>query len=279
VCGSVFNDVHKNNVRALLDALGSNLDAWNPVQFAWNKNDMVRLYAKGPYVAHAPEPVSTVPLADNLYDDVHVLETVRRERPDGLRNPELFQQAIEDGLIDLQTVENVQACVLAVGKFYLQRPAVLGTPFDLVRVMRVHLSEDGKTQEGAWVHPWEVSTTGSDVDYFYDPWHASALYKGSQRYDSNKPMSAQGANWTYPLSMLCEFQDEVKMNATWNKKRDFTKQLSCKRGVLKRSIAKINIPKVRYYTHRWNEDEERLDHDEQADEDDLFSLASMMPGV
>jgi hypothetical protein len=177
---------------------------------------------------------------------------------------EAFQQAVDDGLINLQHVENVRACVLKVGSFYLQRPPVLGTPFNLVKVVKVKLNEDGKTQWGAWVHPWEISTTGDDVDYFKDPWHASADYKEHQRYNEKKPMCQQGAKWTYPVSILEEFQDEVIMNTKWNKKPTFKKTLCAGYGVFKRNMHYTCIPKVRCFTHRWNEEEARL---EQAAEE------------
>jgi hypothetical protein len=115
-------------------------------------------------------------------------------------------------------VENVQACILEVANFYMQRPAVLGKPFALVKVVKIHLNDDG-TQWGAWVHPWEISTQGEDVDYFRDPWHASSAYKAHQRYNPNKSIQEQSESWTYPLSVLNEFQATVPMNVKWNKPR------------------------------------------------------------
>jgi hypothetical protein len=182
-----------------------------------------------------------------------------------MRNPQQFAQEVADGNINLQVVENVQACFLRVGQFYLQRPAALGgAPFELVKVVKVHMEQDGKTQMGAWVHPWEVSTTGDDVDYFVDPWHASSDHKDSQRYNPAKPMHLQGATWTYPLSALEEFQDEVPMKKRWIKPSGFTKRMRSVDRVHKRSIVTRSIPKVRNFTHRWNEDEEGVDN---ADDD------------
>jgi hypothetical protein len=261
-CTTVFTEEHKTNVRRLLDALGSNLDAWNPVVFDWDPADMEYLYGSGQYVAHAPEPTPDEPPEPNLFDEVHVLEAIRKERPDGFRDPAAFQQAVDDGLINLQHVENVRACVLVVGKFYLQRPPVLGTPFSLVKVVRVRMNEDNKTQWGAWVHPWEVSTTGESVDYFRDPWHASASYKEHQRYDPTKHMCQQGATWTYPLSVLEEFQDVVTMNVKWKKPPNFNKPLSTAYAVAKRNLYYHDVAKVRNFTLRWNEDEA-----EQSDEE------------
>jgi len=157
-------------------------------------------------------------------------------------------------------VENVQACKLVVGKFYLQRPPVLGTPFNLVKVVKVRLNEDNKTQWGAWVHPWECSTAGlADSDYYKDPWHASSSYKDHQRYNINKHICQQGNTWTYPISVLEEFQDEVTMNVKWVKPPSFKKTLNTKRGVHKRNIYYADIPKVRCFTHRWNEEEARVE--------------------
>ena len=142
VCKSVFTEQHKTNVRRLLDALGSNLDLWNPVKFDWEDDNMEYLYGQGQYVSHAPDPVADDHQEANLYDDLHVLHTIQKERPDGSKDPDAFQRAIDDGLINLLHVENVQACKLVVGKFYLQRPPVLGTPFNLVKVVKVRLRHE-----------------------------------------------------------------------------------------------------------------------------------------
>ena len=268
-CKSVFTPVHKTNMRRLLDALGSNLQAWNPVRFDWDPADMQYLYGRGQYVQHSPEPAAEECQEPNLFDDQHVLDSIQNERPDGLRNPQQFADAIEDGLIDLRLVENVQACVLVVGRFYLQRPAVLGgAPFELVKVVKVHLEDDGKTQWGAWVHPWEVSTTGDAVDYFHDPWHASADHVASQRYNPKKRMHEQGSSYTYPMSTLAEFQEEVEMTAQWVKPAGFNKPMGSGDRVHKRKIKTKAVPKVRNFTHRWNEDEDRL-----AAEEDGVDLA------
>jgi hypothetical protein len=216
---SVFGEQQKANMRRLLDSLGCNLEPLRPVQFDWDPADMEYLYGKGEYVARAPEPAADNYDEPNLFDDEHVLHAIQAARPDGIRNPADFQQAIEDGEINLQLVENVRSCILVVGQFYLQRPPTLDTPFSLVKVVKIHLEDDGKTQWGAWVHPWEISTTGDNVDYFKDPWHASADHKASQRYNDKLPMNQQTAAWTYPLSVLSEFQDEVPMNKKWVKPR------------------------------------------------------------
>ena len=255
-CGSVFTALHKANMRLLLDALGSNLEPWHAVEFAWDADDMDYLYNQGQYVAHAPEPAGDECEDQSLYDDSHVLDAIQRERPDGIRNPAAFADAVEDGLINLQVVENVQSCVLVVGKFYLQRPPVLDRPFNLVKVVRVSWEDDGKSQWGAWVHPWEISTSGDEVDYFKDPWHASADHKGSQRYNEKKHAHEQAATWTYPLSILSEFQVEVQMKKQWTKPRLWSKPMCAGYGVPKRSIMSTDVPRLRNYTHRWNEDEE-----------------------
>ena len=136
-----------------------------------------------------------------------------------MRDPEAFQRAVELGQINLQLVENVRACTLSVGKFYLQRPPTLDTPFVLVKVVRIVIDDDTGLQWGAFVHPWELSTTGPDLDYFTDPWHASAAHKESQRFNVRLGVHDQGPAWTYPLSVLTEFQDEVALNAAWSKPR------------------------------------------------------------
>jgi hypothetical protein len=264
-CKHVFTPEHTTNMRKLMDALGSNLEAWNPVTFDWSEANMQRLYGRGQYVHHSPEPHAEDAEEPNLFDDQHVLEAIQNERPNGMRNPLEFAQEVAAGNINLQVVENVQACVLSVGKFYLQRPAALGgAPFELVKVVKVHMEDDGKTQMGAWVHPWELSTAGDDADYFADPWHASAKYKECQRYNPKKHIHEQGATWTYPMSALEEFQEEVPMKARWTKPVGFNKQLHSADRVLKRSIVHKFIPKVRNFTHRWNEDEARL---QDADDD------------
>ena len=140
--------------------------------------------------------------------------------------------------------------------------------FELVKVVKVHLEDDGKTQWGAWVHPWEVSTIGDDVDYFHDPWHASADHAACQRYNPKKAMHNQGSTFTYPVSTLAEFQEEVPMALSWVRPAGFAKRLRSGDRVKKRNIVKRIIPKVRNFTHRWNEDEDRL-----AGEEDGVDLA------
>jgi hypothetical protein len=216
---AVFREQEKANMRRLLDSLGCNLEPLRPVEFNWNTEDMDYLYGKGEYVARAPEPKADNYEDPNLFDDLHVLESIQQKRPDGIRNPAEFEQAIEDGNINLQLVENVRSCILIVGKFYLQRPPALDRPFCLVKVVKVQMEDDGKTQWGAWVHPWEISTVGDDVDYFKDPWHASGKHKESQRYNDKLHMHKQAASWTYPLSVLSEFQEEIPMNKNWTKPR------------------------------------------------------------
>ena len=261
---AVFSDVNKANVRALLDALGSNLDPSNPVQFDWKEADMQYLYGEGQYVSHSQEHIDDACDDANLFDEQHVLDSLQRERPDGLKDPEAFAQAVEDGLINLQLVENVQKCILVVGKFYMQRPPVLdhNNPFNLVKVVKVVMNEDNKTQWGAWVHPWEISTTGNNVDYYKDPWHANGAYLASQRYNETKHMHKQAASWTYPLCVLDEFQDEVKMNMKWVKKKGFNKPVHAGHAILKRNLDQAGVPKVRNYVHRWNEEEIELAQEE-----------------
>jgi hypothetical protein len=158
--------------------------------------------------------------------------------------------------VNLLHQENVQSCVLMVGKFYMQRPAVLGNSFALVKVVKVLLNEDGRTQWGAFVHPWEISTSGDNVDYFKDPWHASGQHKQSQRYDDNKSRHEQATKWTYPISILEEFQEEIRMNDKWAKPRNFNKVVQyAAQGVEKRNLFQGQIAKVRNFVHRWNEDE------------------------
>ena len=87
VCKSVFTKQHKTNVRRLLDALGSNLDLWNPVKFDWEDDNMEYLDGQGKCVSHAPDPVADDHQEANLYDDLHVLHTIQKERPDGRKDP------------------------------------------------------------------------------------------------------------------------------------------------------------------------------------------------
>ena len=55
--------------------------------------------------------------------------------------------------------------------------------------------------------------SGRGVDYFSDPWHASAFHKENQRYNAKLPLAQQATTWTFPMSQLNEFQCEVPMNA------------------------------------------------------------------
>ena len=146
-----------------------------------------------------------------------------------------------------------------VGKFYMQRPAVLGNPFAVVKVVKVLLNNDGHTQWGAFVHPWEISTSGDNVCYYTDPWHASGLHKPSQRYDETKNRHEQADTWTYPLSTLEEFQVEITMNKHWSKPKGFKKVLHAAQGVVKRNVNKNHTANLRNFVWRWNQEEEELD--------------------
>ena len=156
--------------------------------------------------------------------------------------------------------------MLQVGKFYLQRPAVLvENTFNLVKVVRLILNEEGEGgQWGAYVHPWEVSTVGGDVDYFSDPWHASAFHKENQRYNATKlPPAQQATTWTFPMSQMNEFQCEVPMNGKWAKPKGFTKTLGSGYGVMRRRITNRFVSKIRNLVYRWNEEED--DAEEEVD--------------
>ena len=254
---AVFGETHRANMLRLLDALASNLDPARPVPFQWLLEDMTYLYGEGQYVDHTPEPSDEAGAEPNLFNDHHVLADIQRQRPDGIRDAAGFAEDVDNGRINLQLVENVQSCMLRLNCFYMQRPAVLGNPFSLVKVVRVLLNENG-TQWGAFVHPWEISTNGADVDYFKDPWHASGLHKSSQRYDPTKSMHDQAASWTYPISVLEEFQEEVRMNDKWSKPRDFKKPMHTGHGVKKRNLNQSQINRLRNFVYRWNEDEATL---------------------
>ena len=289
-CPAVFNDRIKTNVRKLMDALGSNLHANNPVRFDWNQQDMDYLYGQGQYMDHNPRPAEGAALDANIFDDDHLIQEVQHARPDGLRDPEAFQQALDKGEINRRLVEDVQACVLTVGMFYIQRATDWVQPFALVKVVRVIMNDDGKTQWGAYIHPWESSTSGDALDYFTDPWHASGAHNEAQRYKSNLDIHAQ--TWDYPKSTLVEFQDPVVVNQNWTKPRYNTcthNKTTCAvcaacapknnrapyrnttythndsrwkgtlrtlRGVKKRNINHASIPKVRKIVFRWSEDNE-----------------------
>ena len=254
-CGTGFTAMHKTNMRELMDSLGSNLDASRPVEFHWRDDDMEFLYNQGQYVSLAPEPFVDEFADANLFDDQHLLDAIQPEKPDGLRDPAAFARACDDGLVNFQLTENVRSCTLVVGKFYLQRPPTLDRPFTLVKVVKVHTEEGSLLQWGAWVHPWEISTTGPKVDYFKDPWHASGAHKDSQRYNNKKHMHAQATTWTYPLCVLSEFQDEVFMNRGWTKPRGFDKPLITAQGVHKRNLDQTKSFRVRNFVFRWNQAE------------------------
>jgi hypothetical protein len=213
-CPAVFTDEKKTNVRRLLDSLGSNLRNSDPVQFDWKQADLDYLYGQGQYVAHPSLPIDDIPVDPNLFDDSHLLEEIKQNRPDGMRDPESFQQALDRGEIDLKLVENVQACTLAVGSFYIQRATDYVQPFALVKVVRIIMNDDKTTQWGAFVHPWEPSTMG-DINYFVDPWHASGEHLETQRY--NPRLDDHNQTWNYPRSILREFQEPVNMNKGWTK--------------------------------------------------------------
>ena len=97
--------------------------------------------------------------------------------------------------------------------FYIQRATDWVQPFALVKVVRVIMNDDGKTQWGAYIHPWELSTSGDDLNYFNDPWHASGAHNEAQRYKNNLHIHAQ--TWDFPKSTLVEFQDQVVVNQNW----------------------------------------------------------------
>ena len=253
----VFTNRHITNMRHLMDALASNLEMRRPVTFDWPQSELDYLYAQGQYVEHAPQAVlqeMEVAPDPNLFEDEHVLHAQREDRPNGLLDPQGFQEALRRGHIDLLQVENVTACVLVVGNFYLQRPHALGKPFDLVKVVKVILDDEG-LQWGAWVHPWEVSTAEPHQDYYLDPWHASGLYKDSTRYNHKLGPNNQSAAWNYPKSILSEFQFQVPVNKKWHKPAEYTKVVVADRGVLKRNIQRDCVPKLRNFVHRWNEAE------------------------
>ena len=139
-------------------------------------------------------------------------------RPDPFVNAQDFSEAIEAGAINLKHVENCHACVLKVGSFYIQRPSS-GSDHQLnvVCVKKIIYCDGGSPlQWGAWTQAWELATSGDEAACFIsDPWVASALQRDGQRYDASKDMSNQG--WTYEISALAEFQDEVTMNTQWTK--------------------------------------------------------------
>lgn len=156
MCKPVFGEAHKANMRRLMDDLSSNLDADNPVVFGWDAGDMDYIYGQGQYEVNDSSVLQNEPASQNIFDNsASVLRAIQKERPNGMKDPVAFQQAIDSGEINLLHVENVQACVLEVGAFYMQRPAVLDAknPFEIVEVKKIILCEDDdKTQWGAWVH-------------------------------------------------------------------------------------------------------------------------------
>jgi hypothetical protein len=107
-----------------------------------------------------------------------------------------------------------------------------------------------------------------------DPWHASGLHVENVRFQEKKPINAQHPKWTYPLTLLSEFQEEVIMNSgKWRPNRNgtFKKQLRAERGVVMHTIKDTCIPKVRNFVHRWTEDENiraRKKSGEDSEEDE-----------
>ena len=217
----VFGDKVKANMRALVESLGSNLNDRAGVAFHWTLEDMECLFAQGAYVDHShallPNQEREECKDASLYDDSHEVAEQLRRQPNPQTDPQGFQKALKANQINLQSIENTQACVLKLNCFYLQRPPGNdGVPFLLVKVMKViPLGEPGtKLQWGAWCQHWEVSTMGEDVDYYADPYHASSLHKSGQVYKATK-----SPPWTYEQHALSTFQDEVKMNAGFSKPR------------------------------------------------------------
>ena len=80
------------------------------------------------------------------------------------------------GNIRAQNTENVYACTLTIGNFYLLRPHDGDeAPFRIVRVKRVRTDADNRTlQYGAWVQDWELSTARNGTENYYeDNYHAT----------------------------------------------------------------------------------------------------------
>ena len=251
----LFTPENKMNMRTLLEALGSNLDPSDPVQCDWTQEDVDFLYAAGQYsiCPSAEDDVST----PNLFEDPAV-NNILVNRPDPMRDPRRFVQAMAQGDLDPQNEENCYACVLEKGAFYLQRPADgSDAPFELVRVMRsIPDVIDPSIQWGAWCQKWEVSTAeDSSTCYITDPYHARADQPDGQRYNNTLDDSAQP--WTYDKMPLQMFQDVVNMTKKWNKPRNFKKKLNggaaVSRGVLKRAIAQKSHRKVRMYAARYQD--------------------------
>jgi hypothetical protein len=263
----IFKEKEKKNVGSLLDALASNLSSSDPTPFDWPEADMAYLYGEGQYVDLAPAPIHEDAVDPNLFDDDHILTDLQDLRPNGMLDPSAFQRDVDEGRINLQLVENVRACILKVGSFYLQRPASLGIPFNLMKVVKIHYNAD-ETQWGAWVHPWEISTTGDDVDYFTDPWHQSGAHKAAVRYNPKRAMNCQSVNWTYPMCLLSEFQDEVVMNKEWLKPKGWKKTVIAGWGVKKRNIRDTDRPRIRNFTHRWSEAEQRIEKEKSSEDEE-----------
>ena len=159
-----------------------------------------------------------LPASSNLFADPGASDVSVLGRPDPFENAQDFAEAVEAGEINLKHVENCHACVLKVGAFYIQRPAI-GSPhlLDVVCVKKIIFSDGADTlQWGAWIQSWELATFGDpDACYITDPWVASALQMDGQRYDASKTMAGQ--MWTYAASPLNEFQEEIKLNVHWSK--------------------------------------------------------------
>jgi hypothetical protein len=143
-----------------------------------------------------------------------------------------------------------------------------GPPIEIVKVIRVvYHNDDPQRQWGAYVQPWELSTSlDKAACYIKDPWHAHAAHKTGQSYKKNFPARAQP--WTYLLSTLSEFQDEVRMTTRWSKPKGWNKALNGGAAVA-RGVPRINIThrdqaKVRNFIHRY----QQRDMDVLSGEDD-----------
>ena len=74
---AAFDEEKKANMRRLLDSLGCNLEASNPVAFDWDEENMDFLYNQGDYVDHVPAPSDESAAPPNLFDDAHLLDAVQ----------------------------------------------------------------------------------------------------------------------------------------------------------------------------------------------------------
>jgi hypothetical protein len=218
------------------------------------QDEVELVHGAGDYADHAAVGCQLVAAA-NIYNPFHGSAVSLDRVPDPMERPAEFANAVADGRINTNIIENCRACVLRVNHFYLQRPPCPNShsqAFTLVKVVKIIPDTDHpEVQWGAYVELWELATRGNpDCCYFSDPWWACATMQHNTRY--NTSISIYNQTWCYEKSELSEFQDGVDLTNRWQKPKGWNKQFNGDPAhVTKRSIVKKDQAKLRTYVMRW----------------------------